>query len=193
MLQFFTLVFSACLDSIRSTFAANVRVQFQTPCPLKHSNHIWRRFPSLVRFLPIFGDECKPVLVCWGNPPLFWKFEALAKHFTALFLQMIQMYFPAKNFFRFRARFLKLDILSTFEKFLCFNACQFLDTSCVKTTIKYIRRVCHIAIILNTSCFVRTFSSHRRQDYFFKSRLRSNKSFESIFKQTDWSFARRLN
>lgn len=84
VLQFFRLVFSACLDSIRSTFAANVRVQFQTPCPLKHSNHIWRRFPSLVRFLPIFGDECKPVLVCWGNPPLFWKVEALVKAFHGI-------------------------------------------------------------------------------------------------------------
>ena len=167
MLQFFTLVFSACLDSIRSTFAANVRVQFQTPCPLKHSNHIWRRFPSLVCFLPILETNVNLCLFVGGILLCFGSSRHWQKHFTALFLQMTQMYFPAKNFFRFRARFLKLDILSTFEKFLCFNACQFLDTSCVKTTIKYIRRVCHIAIILNTSCFVRTFSSHRRQDYFF--------------------------
>lgn len=98
VLQFFTLVFSACLDSIRSTFAANVRVQFQTPCPLKHSNHIWRRFPSLVRFLPIFGDECKPVLVCWGNPPLFWKFEALAKAFHGIIPSNDSNVFSCKKF-----------------------------------------------------------------------------------------------
>lgn len=142
---------------------------------------------------PFLETNVNPCLFVGGILLCFGSSRPWQKHFTALFLQMTQMYFPAKNFFRFRARFLKLDILSTFEKFLCFNACQFLDTSCVKTTIKYIRRVCHIAIILNTSCFVRTFSSHRRQDYFFKSWLMSNKSFESIFQQTDWSFARRLN
>lgn len=47
-----------CFDLVYSHFRGkSFASDFQTLCPFKHSNHIWHPFPSLVRFLPIFGGE----------------------------------------------------------------------------------------------------------------------------------------